>query len=306
VALVLLGRARRDRGDYAGALGAFREQLDLATGAGDAAEVGNAREGMASVLESEERYPEALAAYQQAVADDQAHGDKLRAGYTLASSAHVLARLGRYAEAGQALEDAAAIAHGPGGYDDLARLVERYRSEIALSQRQFAAARDGAHRLMAAPAALGSSGMVETGDVYCSAATFAGARQAGLAACEAALEEARKSGLPRMVSGALLAVAEAQLENGDAKRAREDALSARAQFSSSGQAESEARAALIAARAARASGDAAAARQLAAEADRSFAALRQSWPPEARAAYDARPDVRAWRGQLAKLLVEAH
>jgi tetratricopeptide (TPR) repeat protein/predicted Ser/Thr protein kinase len=304
VALVLLGRARRDQGDYSGALRAFREQLDLAAASGDPAQLQNAREGLASVLEAQERYPEALASYQEAAAAGQARGDKLAAGYALASSALVLARLGRYSEAREALAEASAIARGPGGYDDLARLVDRYQSEIALSQRQISAARDGAHKLMASPDKLGSSGMVEAGDVYCSAQILSGARQAGLTACLAALEEARKSGVPGMVSGAQLAVAEAQLENGDSARARETALSARGRFSLGGQPESEARASLIAARAARASGDTAAARELAAAAAHSFAALYRTWTPEARAAYDARPDVRSWRSQIARLMAD--
>ena len=304
VALVLLGRARRDQGDYAGALKAFQEQLDMAAKSGDPAQLENAREGLATVLDAQEHYPEALASYQQAAAAGQARGDKLAAGYALASSARVLARLGRYSEARAALSEASAIAHGSGAYDDLARLVDQYQSEIALSQRQFSAAREGAHKLMDSPARLGSAGMVEAGGISCSAEVLSGAREAGLAACRAALEEARKSGLPRMVSAALLGEAEARLENGDAARARQDALSARGQFALSGQAESEARASLIAARAARASGDAAAARELAAAAEHSLAALYQTWTPEARAAYDARPDVRQWRSQLTRLMAE--
>ena len=304
VALVLLGRARRDQGDYAGALRAFREQLAMATASGDPAQLANAREGLATVFESQEHYPEALASYQEAAAAGQARGDKLDAGYALASSARVLARLGRYPEALQALAQASGIARGPGGYDDLARLVDQYQAEIALSERQLAAAGQGAHKLMASAGKLGSSEMVEAGGVYCSAETLSGARQAGLTACQAALDEARKSGVPRLVSDAQLAVAEAQLESGDSARARETALSARSQFSLSGQAESEARASLIAARAAHASGDAASARELAAAAAHSFSALYQTWPPEARAAYDARPDVRSWRGQLTRLMAE--
>jgi hypothetical protein len=304
VALVLLGRARRDQGDYTGALKAFHEQLDMAAKSGDAAQLENAREGLARVLDAQEHYPEALASYQQGAAAGQARGDKLAAGYALANSARVLARLGRYSEARGVLSEASAIAHGPGAYDDLARLVDQYQSEIALSQRQLSAAREGAHKLMASPAQLGDARMVEAGDVSCSAEVLSGAREAGLADCQTALEEARKSGVPRMVSAALLGVAEAQLENGDAALARQNALSARSQFALGGQEESEARAALIAARAAHASGDAAAARELAAAAEQSFAALYQTWTPEARAAYDARPDVRQWRSQLTRLMAE--
>ncbi len=301
VALVLLGRARRDQGDYAGALRAFQEQLDMATKSGDPAQLENAREGIATVLESQERYPEALASYQEAAAASQSMGDKLAAGYALASSARVLARLGRYSEARDALGEASVIASGPGGYDSLARLVVQYNAEIALSQRRFPAAHDGAHTLLAGAARLGNSEAAEAGGVYCLAESLSGARQSGLADCQIALDEARKSAIPRLVSGALLAVAEAQLENGDAARAKETALSARTQFTASGQRESEARASLVAARAARVSGDTAAASSLGAAAAHSFEALSETWTPQARASYEARPDVRHWRAQLNQL-----
>jgi tetratricopeptide (TPR) repeat protein/predicted Ser/Thr protein kinase len=305
LALVLLGRARRDQGDYAGARRSFREQLELATRSGDPAQLENAHEGIASVLEEQEHYPEALASYQETVAASQARGDKLAAGYALANSARVLSRLGRYGDAREALAEASTIARGPaGGYEALARLVDQYQAEIALSERQFSAAREAAHKLLASPGELGSAGVVEAGCVYCTAESLSGARQASLADCQAALREARKSGLPQLVSGALLAVAEAQLEDGASARARETALAARGQFALAGQAESEARAALIAARATRATGDTAGARQLAAAATHSFAALYGTWPPEARASYDARPDVHHWRSQLTRLMAE--
>ena len=301
VALVLLGRARRDRGDYEGALRAFREQAALAAGSDDPAQLGNAREGIATVLDAQERYPEALASYQEAAEAGQTHGDQLAAGYDLAGSARVLGRLGRFGEARAALAEAARIARGPGGYDALARLLEQYDAENALSEQRFSAARDGAHKLLADSAKLGSAEKAQAGTVYCNAELLAGSRREGLAACQAALDEARKSGVTRLVSGALLAEAEAELENGDPVRAREAALSARSQFASAGQAESEARAALIAARAARASGDAAGARQLAAAADRSLSAFHQTWSSQDRASYESRPDVRHWLGQLSEL-----
>jgi tetratricopeptide (TPR) repeat protein/predicted Ser/Thr protein kinase len=300
VALVLLGRARRDQGDYDGALHAFREQLDMASKNGDQALLGNAREGIASVLEYQQHYPAALAAYQDAFTAAQSRGDQLAAGYELAGSASVLAALGRFPEARAALAQASAIARGPGRYQDLTRLLEQYQAEIDLSQERFAAARDAARRLLAAPRELDSAELADARRVECTASLLAGPRQAALAACLAALDAARKSGLPRLVAAAQLAAAEAQLENGDPE-ARKTALAAQAQFLRAGQRESEARALLIAARAAQKSGDAPAARALAETASQSFTALYDTWSPSDRAAYDARPDVRRWQSQLRQL-----
>jgi tetratricopeptide (TPR) repeat protein len=301
VALVLLGRARRDEGDYAGALQAFEQQLALAAKTGDQAQLGNAREGVATVFEYQERYPEALASYRQAQTASQARGDQLGAGYGLASLGSVLTDLGRYPEAQTALDRAAAIAGRGGGFEALARLVEQYRARIALSQRRFAAAAAAARKLLAASAQLGTSERIDVNRLACAAGLPLGARRAALAACQAALDEARASGVPRFVSAATLSLAQAQIENGNAAAARDAAMSVRSEFTRTGQRESEARALLIAARAARASRDAAGARSLAAEAAQSFDALVHSWSPEDRASYQARPDVRSWLNQIAEI-----
>ena len=302
LALVLLGRARREQGDYDGALKAFEEQFDLANKTGDQGQRAIAREGIAMVLAYQERYPDALAAFRQAYADSQARGDRLGTGYGLASVAQMLGRLGRFHEAGEALAQAAAIAGGTGGYGALARLIEKEAAEIALSSRGFAAARGAARKLLAAPGELRVADRIEINLIDCAAGRSSGQRREQLSACEAALELARKSGMPRQVSGALLVWAEARLENGNAPAAKEAALSARSQFAHGGQRESEARALLVEARAASMSGDATGARSLAADASRSFAILSQSWNADDRASYASRPDVRHWRSQLKEIL----
>ena len=293
VALVLLGRARRDQGDYPGALRAFEKQLDLSNKTGDQAQRGMARDGAATVLEYQELLHEALAAYGQAYAASQERGDRLGAGYELASSGRVLASLGRSGEARDSLARAASFAGASGEYGELARTVEQYRCEIAMRERRFAAARVGARKLLAASAELGGAELVEINMVACSAG--------GLAACDTALDLARKSGMPRLASGALLSWAEAQLDTGKPSAAREAALSASAQFARGGQHESQARALLVCARAAQALGDLAGARPLAAQAAQSFDELFQNWTPEDRATYSSRPDVRHWRSQLAQI-----
>ncbi len=294
LALVLLGRARRDQGDYAAALQAFQEQLDLANRLGDQAQLAMAREGLASVLECQERYPEALAAFRQAYADSQGRGDRFGAGYVLANSARVLAGLGRYSEAREALAQATAS----GGYPELSRAVEQVEVELALSERRFAAARDGARKLLAASAEFGAAQLIEIRMMYCGAGLHSAVREA-LSACDSALESARRTGGPRLVAAALLAWSDAQLQNSNPAAAKDAALSARAEFAHGGQRESEARALLVAARSAQALRDLSGARSLAAEASRSFETLYRSWDPADRATYGSRPDVRHWQGQLA-------
>jgi tetratricopeptide (TPR) repeat protein len=294
MALLLLGRARRDQGDYTAALKAFNEQLDLANKTGDRAHLAVAREGVASVLGCQQRYPEALAAYRLAHVENQERGDQPGAAYALANSALMLAQLGRYREARETLAQVAAS----GGYAELARIVEQYQAEIALSERRFALARNEARRLLASSGEIGAAQLIDIHLIDCGAGLHSALRQA-LSACDSALALARKSGLPRLEAAALLFWAEARLENGNPSAAKEAALSARAEFARGGQRESEARASLVAARAAQALRDASGARSLAAQAAGSFEALLRLWTPEDRAAYESRPDVRHWRSQLA-------
>jgi tetratricopeptide (TPR) repeat protein len=301
LALILLARAHRDQGDYAAALSAFQRQLEQAQKAGDPAQLAVAREGAASVLSFQGRHPEALAAYREIYSASLARGDQMGAAYGLVNSARELAGLGRYGEAREALAQADGIA-GRSGSQALAFTVEECRIEAALSERHFSVAYEGARKALAARSQSGSSELVELNLVLCAAGQSVGARRRGLAACESALDLARKSGMPMWNSRALLFWADAQLQNGNASTAKEAALSARAQFARSGQRESEARALLVAARASRALRDIPGARSLAGEADRSFQALCQSWTPEDRAAYDSRPDVRHWRKQLGEMV----
>jgi tetratricopeptide (TPR) repeat protein/tRNA A-37 threonylcarbamoyl transferase component Bud32 len=301
-ALILLGRARRDQGDYAGALHVFSEQLERAGKAGDWTQSALAQEGIARVLQYQERFPEALAHARECISISQAHGDQLLLAYGQAFSAIVLANLGRYREGREALAQAASTARRPGGYAALARLADRYDAEIALSERKLAAAREKIRTLLRAPEALDIEGLTEAKRILSAAQVLSGSRREGLASAGEALELARKSGVPRLVPAALLSEAEALVESGQAARAIEAARSAQEQFSRTGQKESEARAWLATARAARASGDAAGLRRYAARAAQSFAELQQTWSTEDRNSYNSRPDVRQWRRQIQQLV----
>jgi tetratricopeptide (TPR) repeat protein len=301
-ALLLLGRARRDQGDYAGALRVFGEQLQRAGKTGDWSQSALAQEGIARVLLYQERFPEALAHARECVSIGQTHGDQLLLAYGRALSATVLANLGRYGEAREALAAVASAGRRPGGYVALALLADRLEAEIALSEGKLSAAREGARKLLRAPEKLDVEGRTEATRILADAETLSGARREGLAWAGKALELARKSAVPRLVPRALLAEAEALAESSEAVRAIEAARSAREQFSRTGQKESEARAWLVAARAARASGDAAGGRENAARASQSFAELQQAWNTQDRNSYNSRPDVQQWRKQVQQLV----
>jgi tetratricopeptide (TPR) repeat protein len=297
-ALLLLGRARRDQGDYAGALRVFSAQLERAGKAGDWDQSASAQEGIATVLQNQERFPEALAHARECVSISRARGDQLLLAYGQALAAIALAKLGRYGEARQALAEVTVAGRRPGGYAPLAPLAGRYDAEIALSERKLAAAREKIRALLGAPERLDIEELMEAKRILSATEVLSGSRREGLVSAEEALAHARKSGVPRFVPAALLSEAEALAESGQAARATEAARSAREQFSRTGQKESEARAWLVVARA---SGSAAGARENAARASQAFAELQQSWGAEDRKSYNSRPDVQQWRKQIQQL-----
>jgi len=100
----------------------------------------------------------------------------------------------------------------------------------------------------------------------------------------------------------LLALAEAMLESGDAKRALSTALQAQESFTRAGRQESEWRAWVVVARAGQRAGDEATVRQSAPRAEGLLLNLRQKWGEEIYNAYLTRPDVRQFRKHLGQLL----
>ena len=123
----------------------------------------------------------------------------------------------------------------------------------------------------------------------------------GKAACGEAFATAKKVGDPWLVSNTMLALAEAQLEIGDATGALANAQEAQASFARGGQQVSEWRAWLVAAQASRRAGDVEVARDYASRATNLLAELQQKWGGDAFNVYQARPDVQHARKQLVEL-----
>jgi hypothetical protein len=129
-----------------------------------------------------------------------------------------------------------------------------------------------------------------------------GEPRAGKLLCEDAVDMATRSRDPKLLSGALLARAEALLENDEPQRALETALLAQASCARFGQQDSEWCAGLIAARATQRLDEATARRDYASRAETVLSHLTQKWGAEAYRSYLARPDVRRSRKQLGQLL----
>jgi tetratricopeptide (TPR) repeat protein/predicted Ser/Thr protein kinase len=292
MALILLARAMRKKGDYEGARRAFAESYRTVAGDGPSAQLALSAEGLASVLAEQQRFPEALEQYRASREVYRAMGNPLGAGYTTANAGVVLARLGRDREALAELRAAAALAASSDakGLDELTR---GYQATADLLQGRYGPAHAAAGRLVAAlPEGDGESRLAWT-LVDGLALARSGRRAEALAACRAAEGLASRLESASLEAEALLALAEASLAAGD--RAAVPALVERARpfLERAGKRESLWRAWALVARAE--SGERA--RDASRQAAAALAALQNGWTAADAAAYTSRADVRSLGGE---------
>jgi len=301
-ALLLLGRARDYKGDYAGAIEALGQQLQLAQKVGDQAQVAQSHVELGTSLQHQEKDAEALDHFETSHRINQSLGLNQNVGYDLMNSGNLLWQFGRYEEARAALNDAATIARRPGGENrQLLAWVELFNARLALSRRDFVTARDKS--VTAYNLSRQQFKDIAAQARYVSGLTSAlsGAPHVGISQCNEALALAQLTGTPRLVAYAKLALAEAQLEGGDAASALKTAFSAQESFRSSGQLDSHWRALLIAALASQRVGEQAKASEYARLAAAVLSELSRQWG-EAFDRYSNRSDVLHYRKRLTEIL----
>jgi eukaryotic-like serine/threonine-protein kinase len=304
-ALIILGRAYRDKGDnYDGALKTFQQQLEIARQLNDPAQLAASLSSLGLLIGlHQERYADGLHYLDESLKTNQSIGAKVAVGWDQMNRASLLWQLGRYEEASAALDEAYSIANRPE-----ARLrtqlawVELTRAQMALSQQRFVEAREKA--LVSAgiagteyeDIALGSK--AATALAMALSGSTAGARKPA----EEALATARKLNGTRDISTVMLTFAEVLLLTGDYKGSLANALQAQSMFASAGQTDSEWRSLLIAARASDKTGNASAAIDYATRADKQRAALQSKWGNDVYEKYSRRPDIQSYLKQLSQLV----
>ena len=153
-ALILLGRAHVDKGEYAIAMKAFSAQLELAKQFGDLARMAATNSSIAVLLgDNQEIYPQALPYLDESYRINKALGARVAMGWDLANRASTLWMLGRYDEARAALGEARAIAADPeAGFNSQLAYVELIGAQMAhsLGKRADAAAQAQAALKLAA------------------------------------------------------------------------------------------------------------------------------------------------------------
>ncbi|MEK6322495.1 MAG: tetratricopeptide repeat protein [Acidobacteriota bacterium] len=303
IALVMLGRARRDKGEYEVALKTFEQQLQLAEDLGDPAQLAASHSSMATLLGVEqERYADALPHLDESYRINESVGAKVTMGYDQLNRGNLLWQLGRYQEARAALDQAFAIANRPeASYKAIVAWVHLTDSQMALSERRFADAKSKGQQAADLAGTQYRDVTLQAKYVIGLAQARSGVVQPARKLCEEAVAIAKEVKSPRLLSSALLALAEVLLLGNDAQAGLATALQAQAMFTRSGQQDSEWRAWLIAARASQLAGDKSVMQDYASRADALCAGLQQKWGAEAYEGYLRRPDIQAYRKQIAQV-----
>lgn len=303
-ASLLLGRAYRDKGDYEVAFKAFQQTLDLAKELNDSALMASSNSSLAILLgERQERYPEALSYLDESYKINESLNAKRDMAYDKMNLGSFLWQLGRYPDARAALDLAFSIASRPeANFKGVLAWVHLTNAQMALSERRFAETREqGQQALMLAGTEI-EDVVIHAKHSIGLAQALSGAASAGKTMCEDAVTRARKTESPQLLSSALLALAEVMLISNDSRGALAAAQEGQAMFAKYGQQDSEWRALLIEARASQLAGNKTAAQDYASRADGLCTRLQGKWGEAAYDSYQQRPDIIAYRKQLAEIL----
>ena len=303
VAYVILGRAYDETGDYENAEQTFRKLLTSAQQVGDLRSVVFAHEGLGSVFLNSDRLPEALTEFSEEYQTAKQTNARLAQGYTANYRATVSWRLGKYDAAAADLSEALATAEPAGHepYKDLLAEATESSAALALSQKVFSEASAKARKAISVAGSDYKATAVRARATLGLAQARSGQTGPGRKSCEEAVQLARTIRDPRLLSDALLALAEAMLASGDAQTALKTASEAQQRFSGAKQLESEWWALSIQARAAARLGDPENARQFAAKSNDILSSLEQKWGSDNFKSYVARPDVKDLQLQLSLL-----
>jgi tetratricopeptide (TPR) repeat protein len=293
-AMLLRGRAKLQQGDYEGARQALDELLRYAQQGENPLMVADTHFEIGVLLAGEELYPEALQHFTDALTQHETLGDPVKTGYSLLYRGDVLWRLGRYEDARVELDRAATVGVQ---VKPLAIRVSLIRLQMALSQLDFRKVEAQARETLELLGTGYKRTAIEVKSTLGLALAQSGAK-GGERLCQEATELAVSYRDPRLLSNALLALAEVKLLTGDAPQALNLAQQAAEHFARSGQTESEWRAHLLAGQASAHLYNLEAARSSITHAGDVLDILKRKWGSESFEAYLTRADIGRYIKQL--------
>jgi tetratricopeptide (TPR) repeat protein len=207
--LTIIGRAERNRGDYAAALDSFRKLLQGAEQLRDKLQIALAHESIGNVLFVQEQYPAALEQFQKSLAFSV---DAEHVAYASWACGWSLWLLGRYSEAVTALERAETAGSK---FAALRTNLLRTRAEMALSQENYWLAAQTARSALKSDSGQNLLLAVELNTILGLALLALGQRRKALRLCEESVASAAKLDDVRSLLGSRLAVLKARVETGD-------------------------------------------------------------------------------------------
>lgn len=292
VCLTHMVRGYRRKGDYANAVKAANQKLELAQKDGSQPFIAAAYVELGAVLFDQEDFAAARKQYEDSLKIYQSLTSSVQTTYNKANLGNTLVRLGHYDQGDPLLEDAwKTVSAEKDKYQQLLPTVRVYQAQSQLSQRRFPEAISFANEAIAA-AGTQTDIIVEAKLVIGLAKALSGNAKEGLKICTEAEKIAAGGEDLLLKSHALLGKAEAALLANDAQTALNLATDAQAKFASGEQYESEWRAWLVASRASEKLGDKEKAQEQLGNALSVRAKLEQEWGAEEFKQYKSRPDIR--------------
>ncbi len=295
--LTLVGRANRRKGEYDLAQKALEEELAIARQGHDEPHMAFAEAEIGSVLLEQEKYPQAVQQYEQSYGIHKSLGRQLSQAYDQQNHGKALSRLGRFDEARKSLDEAISIATS-NGYKQLLPDIALSQAQLLVAERRLPEARAAAMRAIDGADGQYKEVAAEAKSTLGLAQALSGSASQGKVSCEDGLKMAQDLGDAALISRAMLALAEALIEMGDAKNALRIATEAQERFARAGQLESGWRSLLICARANDKMKDTAAADDHRSRAKEMLAQLEALWGSDAYKQYMNRPDIQLYYQQL--------
>ena len=290
-ALVLLGRAQRNTGDLDAAAATFARVQELAESGGNALEIAQAEQSLASIEVWRENFTEALRHFQRSRDYLGKAGSRIGGAYNNLTLGLVLARLGRFEEALAFFAEAEAygreqkLRHLLFSAAQVRAWTYLFMGRLDEVRRQLAQMR--LHRTNPAGGTTAEEIQLEL-----ALAVQAGAARSARPRCDELLGGKPAPDDPFLADSLRLLCAEVLLETGEIARAAELAAQTAERFAARGQRESEWKAWAVLARTGRDR------KEVARRAAAALAALEERFSPEDRLRYSRRADVLRLRKYL--------
>jgi tetratricopeptide (TPR) repeat protein len=293
--LTQIGRGYRRKGDYAAALQALNQKLDLANQSNSQPGIADSYQELGALFFDQEKWPAALEEYEKAQKIYESIGNKFRIAFCKANRGNILWRLGRYGEAHQLLDEVAATAtESKGTFLQLLPALNMVNAEMRLSERNFANAIALSDQAITMAGQQYPDVTIQSKYTQDMAKAYSGGQHEAQKFCEEALAAASNAGDYGLNSRALLAAAEAALARRDGQKALALATEAQERVSRGGQLESEWRAWTILARANALLGNAGQSADQMTKASEVRGNLEKQWGPDAFKTYSSRPDIQVY------------